>query len=61
MNKGMTIMGMVVALLIFILFLADIAVKIPFGRAGGMLWDILFLISALGLGFLSFTTFRELE
>lgn len=61
MSKGMTIMGMVVAVLIFILFLADLIFTIPFGRAGGMLWDILFVLSAAGLGFLSFSTFRELE
>ncbi len=61
MSKGMTIMGMVVALLIFILFLMDLIIKVPFGQAGGLLWDILFVISAAGLGFLSFATFRELE
>ena len=61
MSKGMTIMGMVVALLIFILFLLDLVIGIPFGQAGGMLWDILFVIAAAGLGFLSLTTFRELE
>ena len=61
MSKGMTIMGMVVALLIFILFLLDLVISIPFGQAGGMLCDILFVLAAAGLGLLSFTTFRELE
>ena len=61
MGKGMTIMGMVVAVLIFILFLMDLILKVPFGQAGGLLWDILFVVSAAGLGFLSFSTFRELD
>ncbi len=61
MSKGMTIMGMVVALLIFILFLLDMIISVPFGQAGGIVCDVLFVVSAAGLGFLSFTTFREFE
>lgn len=61
MSKGMTIMGMVVALLIFILFLLDMIIAVPFGQAGGIVCDVLFVVAAAGLGFLSFTTFREFE
>ena len=61
MSKGMTIAGMVVAALIFILFLLDMITGIPFGTAGGMTWNIMFVIAALGLGVISWTTFRELD
>jgi hypothetical protein len=61
MAKGMTIAGMVVAVLIVILFLMDLIIGIPFGKAGGIVFDILFVMAALGLGFLSWSTLRELK
>ena len=61
MSKGMTIAGMVVAVLLFILFLLDLITGIPFQTAGGPTWNVLFIISAAGLGIISWTTYRELE
>jgi hypothetical protein len=60
MAKGMTITGMVVAVLIFLLFALDLAVGVPFRKAS-LLIDIAFLICSIGLGFLSWTTWREFE
>jgi hypothetical protein len=58
MAKGLTILGMVVALLIFCLFGLDLAIKIPFGRAN-MLMDIGAVICAGILAYLSWATFQE--
>ena len=60
MGKGMTIAGMVVAAVIFILFAIDLAVGFPFQKASkGM--DVSFIICAIGLGILSWTTMRDLD
>lgn len=60
MSKGLTIFAMVVAVLIIVLFSLDLAIKFPFRRANWML-DTAFIISAVGLGFISWTTFKELK
>jgi len=49
---------MVVAGLLLLLFGADLAVRFPFERIS-MPMDIAFLICAIGLGYMSFTAFRE--
>ena len=59
MGKGMTIAGMVIAVLLLVLFALDLIIKIPFSQAGGMLTDIIFILCAVGLGIISWTTFRE--
>lgn len=59
MGKGMTIGGMVVSVLILILFALDLIIKIPFSQAGGMVTDLIFIFCAIGLGLISWTTFRE--
>jgi threonine/homoserine/homoserine lactone efflux protein len=58
MAKALTIMGMVVAVLIFCLFALDLAIGTPFEKAN-MLMDIGAVICALMLGYLSWSTFRE--
>lgn len=60
MAKGMTITGMVVSGLILLLFLMDLLIQIPFKRASVEM-DIAFIISAIGLLFLSWTTWREFD
>lgn len=60
MARGLTILGMVVAVLLLILFSLDLAVKIPFRRASTLM-DVSFLICALVLGYMSWSTMRELE
>jgi hypothetical protein len=54
---------MVIAILIFLLFLCDLVLPsgmAPFKRAS-LVMDISFVICALGLGYLSWSTFRELK
>ncbi|MFM2094161.1 MAG: hypothetical protein RIS70_1285 [Planctomycetota bacterium] len=63
MPKGLCISGMVIAILIFLLFLCDLVLPsgmAPFKRAS-LVMDISFVICALGLGYLSWSTFRELK
>jgi hypothetical protein len=60
MGKGMTIAGMVIAVLILILFGLDLALQIPFKRAS-MPMDIAFVICALGLAFLSWSTLKDFD
>jgi hypothetical protein len=58
MAKAMSIGGMIVAGLLVLVFAADLAVKIPFGRVGTMT-DAGFLASAAILGYLSWNAFRD--
>ena len=60
MAKGLTIASMVIAVLILVLFGLDLAASIPFRRASMML-DIVFVICALGLGYISWVTFKEVR
>lgn len=58
MPKSLTIIGMIVSSLVIILFGADLAVGFPFQKAS-MLMDILYLVCAAVLGYLSWSSFRE--
>lgn len=58
MAKAMSIAGMIVAGLLALVFTADLAVGIPFGRVGRMT-DVGFLVSALILAYLSWNAFRD--
>jgi hypothetical protein len=49
---------MVIAILILVLFLLDLAVKFPFQRINWMM-DVTFVLCAVGLGYISWTTLRE--
>ena len=60
MAKGLTIASMATALLILALFLSDLIIKIPFRRASwGM--DVAFVLCALALGYIAWSTFREIH
>jgi hypothetical protein len=61
MPKALCMSGMVVAILIAILFLFDLAAPsayAPFRKASVMM-DVLMLVAAALLGFISWMTFRE--
>jgi hypothetical protein len=58
MPKVLCLTGMVIAILILVLFLLDLAVKFPFQRINAVM-DITFVLCAIGLGFISWTTLRE--
>ena len=58
MAKAMSIAGMVVAGLIALVFTADLAVGVPFGRVATTT-DAGFLVSAIILAYLSWNAFRD--
>ena len=60
MSKALTIGGMVVAVLLLILFSIDLAIGIPFKRAGLMM-DVAFVICSIILGYLSWSAFKEIQ
>ena len=60
MPKALTISGMVVAVLILLIFALDLALGIPFKSASTMM-DVGFIICALALAYLSWSTWRELK
>ena len=58
MPKALSISGMVIAVLIFLLFVLDLALKFPFQRSS-MMMDIVFVLCSLGLGYLSWIVYKE--
>lgn len=58
MGKAMTIAGLVVAGLVFLLFVLDFATGIPFSAPGKTMHIGAILFSVI-LGYLSWSTFRE--
>jgi uncharacterized membrane protein YwaF len=58
MPKVLTIIAMVIAGLVLLIFALDAAIGVPFKKASLMM-DIGFIICALALGYLSWTTYRE--
>ena len=60
MSKAMTIVGLVVAALIFLMFTMDFITGIPFGVETTQM-NIGAMIASAILGYLSFSTFRELR
>lgn len=60
MPKALTISGMVVAGLLLLIFALDLALGIPFKKAS-MWMDIGFIICAMALAYLSWSTYRELK
>jgi hypothetical protein len=67
MPKALCLTGMVIAILLFVLFLVDLVVPFiglaglaPFGQAS-LLLDLIFVLCAGGLGYLSWSSFRELD
>jgi len=60
MAKVLTFFGMVAAVLLLVLFAMDLAVKVPFQRFS-VVMDVSFLVCAGLLGYMSWSTLRELE
>ena len=60
MPKVLCMTGMVVAILVLVLFVLDLALKFPFQRFS-MFMDVMFILSAAGIGYLSWSTYRELD
>ena len=58
MSKALTIFGMVVAGLVALLFLADLAAGVPFSRASTVM-DIGALVGAVVLGYLAWDAYRD--
>ena len=61
MPKALCLTGMVIAILVFLIFLLDLVLPQGmafFGKASKML-DIIFILCAAALGYLSWSTFRE--
>jgi hypothetical protein len=59
MSKVLCIVGAVVAVLLLLLFGVDLAVKFPFSRAS-LIMDIGAIVCSAILGYLSWSTFRQL-
>ena len=59
MPRVLTIAGMAIAALLFLMFGLDLALKLPFGRASFAM-DLAFLNCAAILGYMSWNTYREL-
>ena len=60
MAKGLTIMAMVIAVLVLLLFALDLLLGFPFTRASKIM-DITFAICSLVLGYLSWSAFRDIS
>ena len=58
MPKALCMSGIAVAILIILLFAADLIVGLPFKRAS-IVMDVCLLISAVFLGLISWFTLRE--
>ncbi len=58
MPKVLCMTGMVIAILILVLFSLDLAVKFPFQRISTLM-DVMFVLCASGLGYISWATLRE--
>ena len=58
MAKGLTILAMVVAVLVLLLFALDLVAGFPF-MAASKVMDITFVICAVVLGYLSWSAFKE--
>ncbi|MDA0659396.1 MAG: hypothetical protein O2931_02500 [Planctomycetota bacterium] len=60
MARGLTIIGMVVAILLLVLFSLDLAIKVPFQRFS-ILMDVSFVVCAVLVGYMSWSTMKELD
>ena len=63
MPKALCLTGMVISILVFLMFLADLVLpqSLAFFSKASRPLDILFIICALALGYLSWNTFSELD
>jgi hypothetical protein len=60
MAKAFSVFGMVVAIILLLVFGLDLALKMPFGRASWIA-DVGFILCSLMLGYMSWSTYRELQ
>ena len=60
MAKALTIMAIVVAILLLLLFGLDLVVGFPFGKASLMM-DIAFVLCSIGLGYAAWNTWKDLK
>ena len=60
MARALTIMSIVIAILLLLVFAADLVIGIPFHGRFKMM-DIIFILSAIGLGYISWSTLRDLR
>lgn len=67
MPKALCLTGLVIAILVFLIFLFDLLFGMlgmssfaPF-KMSNVMMDVIFLLCAAGLGYLSWTSFRELK
>ena len=58
MAKAFSVFGMVVSIIFLLVFSLDLALGMPFGGAS-MIADIGFIVCALMLGYMSWSTYRE--
>ena len=58
MSKALAIIGMLVALLILLIFVLDMAIGMPFGKASSMM-DISMIIAGAVLGYAAWSAYRE--
>lgn len=58
MSKILCIVGMVIAALVFLIFLVDIIVGIPFAKRS-IPMDVTFIIVSLLLAWMSWSTYKE--
>jgi hypothetical protein len=58
MPKALCIVGMAVAAILLLLFGLDLALGIPFGKMS-MMMNVGYLVCAVVLGYLSWSTYRE--
>lgn len=59
MPKVLTITAMVVAALVFLIFVLDLALKFPFNRES-VVMDVGFIACALAVGYVGWSAYREL-
>ena len=60
MPKVLSIIGMVVAVLLLLVFGLDMAIEFPFNRADIYI-DIGMLVGAMALAYLSWSTYRDVK
>lgn len=67
MPKALCLTGLVIAILVFLIFLCDMLFGMigmvsfaPF-KMNNILMDIIFLLCSIGLGFVSWTSYKELK
>ena len=58
MSKALCIVGLVVAVVLLLLFGLDLGLKVPFGGISTVM-SVGYVVSALLLAYLSWSTFRE--